>query len=109
MKTEIHSLDRELTEDEFWAGRRKLEAEGFELAMTHDVSTNTGQRKLESHIRSLEKSNFEFRELRKPNGAIQILKREKKPDETEGVAVIQQATRDNVTILSFPAIPNSAA
>ena len=98
MKTEIHSLNRELTEDEFWAERRRLEAEGFELVMTYDVSTNAGQQKLEAHIRSLEKSNFEFRELHKPNGVIQILKREKKPDETEKTVIIQQTTRDDVEL-----------
>ena len=55
----------------YWVG----EDEGFELVMTYDVSTNAGQQKLEAHIRSLEKSNFEFRELHKPNGKIQILER----------------------------------
>ncbi len=89
--------DRDLTEDEFLAERHKLEAEGFELVMTYDVSTDAGRQKLESHIRSLEKGNFEFRELRKPNGAIQILKREK-TKEAEETTDIQQGARNEVEL-----------
>lgn len=88
--------DRNLTEDEFWTERRRLETEGFGLVATYDISTNTGCLNHESHIRSLVSRGIEFRILRKPNGDIQILKRERQPNESEKTTAIQQAARDEI-------------
>lgn len=93
-QTNSPEIDRDegLTEDEFWAERRRLESEGFELVMTCDVRTDAGRRNHESQIRSLVGRGIELRILHKPNGKIQILKREKQEETT----AIQQAARNDI-------------